>query len=280
MNSRHGSKHNRSRMNRPSILIAAVLIAGAFAGATRAQSPYELGRWKDGWIAGGSAAAGLAAAMLEQTPAPLTEREIALLSRESVNRFDRSATYNYSPDAGTASDVLVGAMVAAPFALLADGRIRGEWRTVSMMYAETMAIAVILPAYGKGAVDRIRPFVYNPDAPPDEKTTSDARKAFFSRHTAVAFASAAFLSTVYGDYHPGSAAGPYIWAGSMLAAAAVGVMRCESGEHFPSDVITGAAAGCAIGYLIPRLHRSGNDKMSLLPVCSGSRIGLALSMRI
>ncbi|MDD4857890.1 MAG: phosphatase PAP2 family protein [Candidatus Krumholzibacteria bacterium] len=267
-------------MNRSSILIAAVLLAGVFAGAIRAQSPYELDRWKDGWIAGGSAAGGLAAALLEQTPAPLTEREIALLSRESVNRFDRSATYNYSPDAGAASDVLVGAMVAAPLALLIDGRIRGDWRVISMMYAETMAIAVILPAYGKGAVDRIRPFVYNPDAPLDEKTTSDARKAFFSRHTAVAFASAAYISTVYGDYHPGSAAGPYLWAGSMLAAAAVGIMRCESGEHFPSDVITGAAAGFAAGYLVPRLHRSPADRVSLLPDCSGSRAGVALSMRI
>lgn len=233
----------------------------------------------DGWIVGGSAAVGLGVILANGTPEPLTEQEIAGLSRESVNPFDRSATWNYSEDISDASDVVLAAVVAAPLALMLDDGVRGDWGTCTLMYAETMALAVFLPEIAKLAVDRIRPFVYNAEAPMSEKTTGDATKSFFSRHAAVAFASAAFLSTVYGDYHPGSAAGPYIWAGSLVAAAGVGFMRYEAGKHFPTDVITGAVVGGAAGYIIPRIHRSTGDRLSLRPDITLGRPGLALDVR-
>ncbi|MCX5752450.1 MAG: phosphatase PAP2 family protein [Candidatus Krumholzibacteria bacterium] len=261
------------------VLLAAVL-AAVLAGRASGESPYRLGWSKDGRIAGASAVAGVGAALAGRTPEPLTVPEINELSRGSINPFDRSATWRYSDRIGEASDVLLGAVVAAPLALMLDARVREDWETCTLMYAETMALAVILPAFGKGTVDRIRPFVYNPDAPMDRKTTSDARKSFFSRHTSVAFASAVFVSTVYGDYHPGSAAGRCLWAGSILAAAAVGAMRYESGKHFPTDIVAGAAAGSAVGYIIPRIHRIGGERLSLRPDFRGSRPGLALELRI
>jgi hypothetical protein len=257
-----------------------VALACTLACPGRAESPYRLGRSKEGWIIGGSAAAAGVAIALSRTPAPLSAREIERLSRESVNVFDRGATYHYSEDISRASDVLVGVVAAAPLALLLDSGVRDDWELCGLMYAETMALALILPAYGKGTVDRIRPFVYDPEAPMAAKTTSDARKSFFSRHASVAFASAAFLSTVYGDYHPGSEARPYVWAASLLAATAVGVARYESGQHFPTDIIAGAVAGCAAGYLIPRLHRVGDGAVSVAPACPGSQAGIALQFRL
>ena len=261
-------------------IVFLVLFAATLAGSVGAESPYRRGWSKDGWIAGGSAVAAAGAVAVSRMPEPLTAREIDRLSRKSINAFDRGATWNYSTAIGGASDVILGAVVAAPLALMLDRDMRDDWGTCTLMYAETMALAVILPAFGKGTVDRIRPFVYNPDAPMDEKTTSDAKKAFFSRHTSVAFASAVFVSTVYGDYHPGSAAGRYMWAGSLLAAAAVGVMRYESGEHFPTDIVAGAVAGCAAGYFIPRIHRAGGERLSLRPDFRGSRPGLALELSL
>jgi len=261
-------------------IVFLVLLAAALASRAGGESPYRRSWSKDGWIAGGSAAAGLGAILISGTPEPLTEQEIAGLSRESVNPFDRSATWNYSEAASGASDVLLGAVVVAPLALMLDRGAREDWKTCTLMYAETMALAVIVPAFTKGTVDRIRPFVYNENAPMDKKTTADAKKAFFSRHASVAFASAVFLSTVYGDYHPGSAAGPYIWVGSLLAAAGVGFMRYESGDHFPTDVITGAVVGCAAGYIIPRIHRAAGDRLSLHPDFTGCRPGLALELKL
>lgn len=256
------------------------LLAAALAGAVRGESPYRRGWSKDGCIAGGSAAGAIGAILVSQAPDPLTTVEIDRLSRESINGFDRGATYRYSTNAASASDVLVGIAAAAPLALFIDSNTREDWKTCTLMYAETMALALIAPAYGKGTVDRIRPFVYNPDAPMAVKTTSDARKSFFSRHTSAAFASAVFLSTVYGDYHPGSAAKPYMWAGSLLAAAAVGFLRYDSGEHFPTDIIAGAIAGSAAGYLIPRTHRSSAGKLSILPACPGAQAGLVLELKL
>jgi len=266
-------------MDRTRRIIYLLLLAAAFANRANAEPPYRLGWSKDGRIAVGSALAAAGAIIMSRTPEPLTAQEIDGLSRESINPFDRGATRRYSETIGDASDVLLGAIVAAPLALMLDARVREDWETCALMYAETMALAVILPAFGKGTVNRIRPFVYNPEAPMDGKTTSDARKSFFSRHTSVAFASAAFLSTVYADYHPGSAAGRYLWVGSLLAAAAVGAMRYESGEHFPTDIIAGAVAGSAVGYLIPRIHRAGGARMSLRPDFTGCRPGLALELR-
>ena len=265
-------------MKRVPIILCLVLLAGAFARPVCGQPPYRRGWSRDGWIAGGSAVAAAGAIAVSQTPDPLTAREIDGLSRESVNAFDRSATYHYSGDISSASDIALGIVVAAPLALLLDAGVRDDWRTCALMYAETMALAVILPACGKDTVDRIRPFVYNTNAPMDKKTTSDAKKSFFSRHTSAAFASAVFMSTVYGDYHPGSAARPYVWAGSLLAATAVGMMRYESGEHFPTDIIAGAVAGGAAGYLIPRVHRATGGRMSMLPSCPGTGAGVTLEL--
>lgn len=257
-----------------------LVLTCVLAGSSRGESPYRLGRSKDGFLAGGSAAAGGVAVALSGKPEPLAACEIGELSRESVNGFDRGATYHYSEEWSNASDVLVGLVAAAPLALLLDAGARDDWETCGLMYTETMALALILPAYGKGTVERIRPFVYDSDAPMAAKTTSDARKSFFSRHASAAFASATFLSTVYGDYHPGSRGTPYIWAGSLLAATAVGCARYESGQHFPTDIIAGAVAGCAVGYLIPRLHRIGGGAVSIIPACPGSQVGIALQMRL
>jgi len=243
-------------------------------------SPYETSWSKDGWIAGLSVASGIGAIVVSQTPSPLTVVEINALSRESVNRFDRSATYRYSENIANASDVLINAVVASPLALLAGEHVRDDWETFFVMYAEVIALAAILPAYGKATVQRPRPYTYNPNVPMESKTTSDAKKSFFSRHTSMAFASAVFLSTAYDDYYPDSRSSPYVWAGSLLAASAVGYMRFASGEHFPTDIITGAVVGSAVGFLIPWLHRTdrGNSN-SDAPETAGSSVLFAFALR-
>jgi membrane-associated phospholipid phosphatase len=261
-------------------IVCVLLCSAALAHPARGESPYERSWSKDGWIAGLSAAGAAGAIAVGKTPSPLTRAEVDALSRESVNAFDRSATYNYSESIEHSSDVLIVAVVAAPCALLAGERVRNDWETFSLMYAETIALAAILPEYTKGTVERIRPYAYNTDVPMDVKTTSDAKKSFFSRHTSMAFASAVFLSTVYDDYYPDSRAGTYIWIGSLFAASAVGYRRYAAGQHFPTDVITGAVVGSAVGYLIPRLHRAhrGNASLAVAPV-AGSPVGLAFELK-
>jgi len=209
---------------------------------------------KDGALIAAGAICGLASFAVENSLHPLTEAEIAGLSPETINRFDRDATLHYGPGADNASDVVLAAIMAAPLGLLSTVTVRKEITAFTSMYVETLLFSYTLPALGKGITARNRPYVYNPAVPVETKTTKDSRASFFSRHTTTAFASSVFLSTLYDGYFPQSSFGPYLWGISLLGASAVGVMRYQAGAHFPTDILTGAAVGTIIGYGIPRLH--------------------------
>ncbi|MDM7915213.1 MAG: phosphatase PAP2 family protein, partial [Candidatus Eisenbacteria bacterium] len=65
------------------------------------------------------------------------------------------------------------------------------------------------------------------------------------------------LGTVGADLAPDSRARGWIWAGSLTVATSTALLRVVSGEHFPSDVVAGAALGAAAGILIPLVHHEG-----------------------
>jgi membrane-associated phospholipid phosphatase len=243
----------------------------------RPAAPFSLTITKDlPLLCAGIGSAGAALAV-EQAVRPLTLDEIQGLSREAVNRFDRNATYRFSKSLDGLSDVFVYGILAAPFSLFTDRKIRGSAEIFSVMYAEAVMLAYALPAAGKGFFKRPRPFAYNPAVSLDEKLSREARVSFFSRHTTFAFASACFTATVYGSYNPGSKLTPYVWAGGLGAASAVGYLRFAAGAHFPTDILTGALAGTLIGCGVPYLHKSGSSaaKVSVNPAGNG----LCLSIR-
>ena len=62
------------------------------------------------------------------------------------------------------------------------------------------------------------------------------------------------------------------------AAAGVGYMRYESGRHFPTDIIVGAAVGSALGWGIPALHRVADGRFAVAPFVDGRSVGLALRL--
>jgi membrane-associated phospholipid phosphatase len=237
----------------------------SMAAPTLAQSPYEISWEKDRFIAGGGLLALAVGLAVGSEVAPLTEEEINQLSRDDVNAFDRPATYNYSKTANTAGDIAVWTCLSLPATLFFSEPIRDDAGTIALMYAETMLLSNGISQIFKGTVQRIRPFVYHPDAPLEEKTEPDARKSFYSSHAANAFASTVFFATVFGDYFPSSKWKPYVWGGSLLAAATTGYLRIEAGKHFPTDVLVGAGVGAAAGLLIPRWHRRSDQDLNVAP---------------
>jgi hypothetical protein len=242
-----------------------------------APAPFHLTIAKDlPLLCAGIASTG-AAFVLERSLEPLTRDEADRLSRDAVNRFDRSATFRYSPSADRAGDIVTCCLLTSPLGLLADRKLRGSAGAFSALYAETVMLAYALPSLGKALFKRPRPFVYNPAVPPDKKMSRDARVSFFSRHTTLAFASACFLSTVYGANNPGSKLAPCVWFGSLGAASTVGFLRFAAGAHFPTDVLTGALAGTLVGCGVPYLHTSGSEAAGISLNPSGS--GLCLSLR-
>lgn len=230
------------------------------------QSPYEISWKKDGRVVGGSLLTLAVGVGLSASVAPLTEAEINALSREEVNAFDRPATYNDSEAANTASEVVVWTCMALPLSFLASERMREEAGTIALIYAEALLLANGISQIAKGAAQRVRPYAYNSEVPLAKKTDTYAKKSFYSSHTANAFASAVFFATVYGDYFPTSTWRPYVWAGSLFAAATVGYFRIEAGRHFPTDVLAGGVVGAALGRLLPRWHRRGARHLNVVPV--------------
>ncbi|MGB5874755.1 MAG: phosphatase PAP2 family protein [Bacteroidota bacterium] len=244
-----------------------------------AQSPYRLELGKDVVIFSTGLGAGIAALLLDETLDPLTPEEISALSRDDVNAFDRGATYQYSTSASTSSDILVYTVIASPLAMLIDQRVRNDWGTYLLMYSETLLWTGASAHLVKNTVGRTRPYVYNPEAPMEEKTTRDGRKSFYSSHTAFAFASAVFLSTTYSCYFAGSRWVPYIWACSLTVAALVGFLRYQAGMHYPTDIIVGAGIGALVGYAIPALHRIDANGYSVRPGWRNGGIALNVTMR-
>ncbi len=228
-----------------------------------AQSPYEISWKKDGMILGTNFLVGITASATNKSLTSLSNEEINALSRNDVFWFDRSATYNYSEKLSTASDVLVGMTIAAPFTLFLDDAVREDWKIISTMYLETILFSMFLPSFGKGNIERIRPYVYNADTPLSRKTSIEAKRSFFSGHTTWAFSTSIFFATVYNDYYPESQWKPYIWGGALAAASSVGILRYASGAHFPTDVLVGAVVGSAIGYTVPLFHRKNENNMDV-----------------
>lgn len=242
-----------------------------------AQSPYKTDWKKNSLVLGGSVATAFVAAFYDDSLRSLTNDEINRLSREDVNWFDRSATYNYSVNASNISDIAVVSCIVSPLTLFLSEKIRADFSTISIMYVETMLLSTFIPSFGK-AHERIRPFVYSENAPMDKKQETWARRSFFSGHASWAFSSAVFFATVYSDYYPNSKWKPYVWTGSLLAASTVGYFRIESGAHFTTDVLMGAAVGSAIGYLIPYIYRkSEGSKLSVVPQVGLERVQLSLN---
>jgi len=176
-------------------------------------------------------------------------------SREDLPAFDRPFAGRYDRNAGTVSDIAIllvlsgGALTAGVDGGLVD----------LLVVAEAVLVSSAITVPTTLAVGRPRPFVYGDEATVDERTEGGAALSFPSGHTANSFA--ATLAVFHGMHarHPGSSL-PWIVLGVGLAlSTTVAVARVLGGEHFPSDVVAGAAIGASLGWLVPELHRRDVD---------------------
>ena len=202
--------------------------------------------------------------------------------RNDLPPFDRPAAALWHPSFDNAGDIASGGLLlAAPVAAGVQHFTARRWTnllTIAVMYGEATLISFAASTWSKALVARYRPYVYNSDIPPETwqeiTETDDVRRSFFSRHTTLAFSSSVFLSTVLADINGTGWPTRAAQVSSLAVATGIGVSRVVAGEHFPSDVLAGAAVGAAIGYLIPRLHRGGSGTTVF---CSGD--GIYLSWR-
>ncbi|MFA6468842.1 MAG: phosphatase PAP2 family protein [Bacteroidota bacterium] len=242
--------------------------------------PYETNWGTDGFTLGTAVIVAFSASALDDKVPKLDAAEINGLNKQNINSLDRFSAGLYSTSQSKISDVLVGSAILAPVLFVFDDDVRGDLGTVATMYFETALFATFLPSYGKGSVQRIRPYVYGSEAPLSLKIDSDSRRSFFSGHATWAFATSVFFAQVYSDFHPTSEYTNAVWTGAIGIASTISILRVSSGAHFLSDIVVGAAVGSGIGYLIPYLHRTAMDNVSFVPFVTHHSSGFALTIRL
>lgn len=190
-----------------------------------------------------------------------------------VNAFDRGVIGNNNEFLDSLSDVSVGVAVAAPALLdaldVGFNHILVEDLTV---YVETLTVSGAFTTLAKYTVQRPLPRVY---AGQDPKLASEpgGYRSFYSGHASTTFSALTAASLTYNLRHPSSV---WPWVITGVYGTAVAAERVAAGRHFYTDVIVGALAGSAVGYVIPWLHerdeiKSNGEKreVSLAPISSG-----------
>jgi membrane-associated phospholipid phosphatase len=201
----------------------------------------------------------------------LSDDEIAALDPADVPGLDRFATRQWSPAAGTASDVLAYGLIASPALLYTQTGSAMGAGDLTVMYTQTMLVQMGTVGLLKHLVGRVRPFVYNDDPriPAELKRSKTAVMSFPSGHTANAFAGAVFSGEVFARLNPDDPARHWVRGGTLVLAAATGWFRIKAGRHFTTDVLAGAAIGALVGWAVPKLHEvdppAGGDKARPAP---------------
>lgn len=276
---RYPTRHGRIPAPGASILLllaAALALQPLPSSAQERAFPYALSR-RDVILLPVAAGVSVLGDLVAPAPDPLSRTELAGLSPDDVNAFDRVAARSWSEAWGTASDRSRDALVVAAVLTSFPTQVRDErWRnvvTLGVMFIEAGLLVEGATYLAKDLTGRRRPWTHNASLPVDERLALaaadplDARRSFFSGHASSAFALATLLATVYTDVHGRSRASDALWAASLSAAALTGVARVKSGMHYPSDVLVGAAVGAAIGRMVPALHRV--DRASPVHVSAG-----------
>ena len=155
------------------------------------------------------------------------------------------------------------------------GHVRGNG-FVTQTGREVMRAVLVsgaITAVAKGTVGRARPFTAPGD--PDEFSpghgfTNAAFASFPSGHTSAAFATATVLARELNVGHPGSRwwVNPLLFGGATF----VGFSRVYQRQHWPSDVLAGAALGTITGYEVVA-HSRGERSHIGLPFLSHLSVG-------
>ena len=223
--------------------------------AIQAQSnAYQLKTGMDLGIALGSSGVFATSYLLQKKVQPLSQASILQLNRNTVNGFDRIATYQWNPSVAKVSDgVAVGTILMQSYfyfnkSTRTDAFNIGVVSFESFMLSQSLANALKL-------TKRNRPFLYNTEVPMAYKYKSDARMSFFSAHTTTVSSMCFSFAFTHQYYMPNSKYNKGIWISAFTLPAVQGFLRVKAGKHYPTDVITGYLVGLGSAYLMHQLHK-------------------------
>jgi membrane-associated phospholipid phosphatase len=185
---------------------------------------------------------------------PQEQRATVACDPDELNPIDRPIAGRWSPGWATFSDYTLLGLAAAPIAVLwVDEGLVNTLNDVVVIY-QSMLIAASLSGISSMSAGRGRPYVYGTEAPLGARQSPEGGLAFFSGHSAMAFAVSTSTFWTLQRTHPDGAL-PWVALGvGSAGASSVALARVLAGRHFPTDVIAGTVVGVGIGTLIPMLH--------------------------
>jgi membrane-associated phospholipid phosphatase len=140
-----------------------------------------------------------------------------------------------------------------------------------VVFSQTLAVNGALVTAAKFLVQRPLPRTYAGD--PSLIDRPEGYRSFYSGHTSLVFAGLSATAMTIRLRH-GTKVWPWIVTG--LVGTSVAVERVADGRHFPTDVITAAIMGSAVGIVVPALHARGRHSHGGLiigPTSHGLRLG-------
>ena len=208
-----------------------------------------------------------------------SEEEILALKVSDINSFDRRAVRPFSESLDEISYYQFFSVMPMPFVFLTGKSTRKDFFKLTFLYLESMSITGLLYTGSVYTTDRYRPYAYSPESTMDQRRRGGAKNSFYAGHVALVATSTFFGAKVYADYHPKSKIKWLFYTLAGAATASTAYLRYEAGQHFPSDLILGAAQGTLTGILVPQLHKNKlikDPNLSIIPATNGQRHHLSL----
>lgn len=236
-----------------------LLISFSWNNGIDAQKLYQVSNKEAGTTLGTSVMMILGGELIEHRRGDITVADIDNLNSSSILGFDSKVVENFSDQASRTSDIFKDGILVVPFSFFLASRGRENAREIFLMYCEVGAINFGLTRLVKGATGRYRPYAYNPDVDLSLKLSPTTRRSFFSGHVSHVTSLSFFTASIFEDLYPDSNMKYVVWTGALAAPAITAYLRVKAGRHFISDVVVGYAVGGAIGYLVPRFHKTVKD---------------------
>lgn len=213
--------------------------------------PLRVDPWLDGAIAAGAGAGWAGVHLL--TPAMMHTR--CPCTRDQVNALDRVAVGLDFAAGERAADATLAVALAGSLSLAAGLAPPDRAVDDALLVVQSAALAGLTTAALKAAIARPYPYMYGPAPYPEQNDDGVNYASFPSGHTAVPMAAAVAVARVIDLRRPRSGWRWVAWTVGPALALLAGGLQVSASNHFPTDVLGGAALGAGIGLGNVWLHQ-------------------------
>ncbi len=247
-----------------------------------ADSPYKLSWGTDVTLSSSILLLRYLTPMIPSNVQTYTAQELdSKFSAGDVNPLERPFIGPLNDIANTISNTTNGIIWCLPFSFLALEKSRKDFLKLGLMFIQIQLMYPIVTQTINPLVARKRPFFYAEEEDMAERQSAWAQISFVSGHANFGCAFAVFFANCYSDYYPKSKWKPYVWIASLGLATGTAIFRVAAHQHFPSDVVAGAATGSLLGWFVPFIHKKKKDRVALAPlVTRGGGTGIAISASV